>query len=260
MSAIQDLGICIRQWDWSETSQVVCVLGRETGLVRAVAKGSRRPKARYSGGLEVPSAGEFQARLKQGEGLSLLTSWDLSETFPRARTSLSAFHTALALVDVAFHSLEHADPHPAVFDELLATLRAVGESDRTDRIALLWFLWCVLSETGHRPELTIDVRTGGALGPESDWAFAPQLGGFVSSAIPDAGTGPLWRTRATTARLLRTLPSEFGKQGLSVFVAGAPSDRVETERRAARLLAQYFVEVFHCEPDALVTCLERWGS
>jgi len=255
VTVVQDVGICVRQWDWSETSQVVCVLGRESGLVRAVAKGSKRPKAKFSGGVEVPTRGEFQARVKQAEGLSLLTAWDLVETFPKARGTVSGFYAALALVDVAYHAMEHSDPYPAVFDELLACLRAVGEGERRDTLALLWFVWCVLSETGHRPELECDVRTGEAPGPEASWAFAPRLGGLVTGA-GDATSGPVWRVRGSTVKLLRGMPSVFDGGGVG-FGTFAERPETEAEGRALRLLVEYFKEVFHAEAAALRAFVER---
>ncbi len=254
VTPIHDFGICIRQWDWSETSQVVCVLAREHGLIRAVAKGSKRPKSRFSGGVEVPTRGEFQARVKQTEGLSLLTAWDLVETFPKARSTLSAFHASLALVDAAYHAMEHSDPHPAVFDELLASLRVVGDTAQTDAAAVLWFLWCLLSETGHRPDLEADMRTGEALGPETSWAFAPKLGGLVMGA-GDSATGLVWRVRGATVRLLRGMPSTFDGTGFEKWAGGKES--AETQGRAMRLLAEYFGEVFHAEAAGLRAFVER---
>ena len=42
MASVKDIAICVRHWDWSETSQTVSILCREHGLVRAVVKGARR--------------------------------------------------------------------------------------------------------------------------------------------------------------------------------------------------------------------------
>src|SRR4051812_20305466 len=71
MAAVTDQAVCIRQWDWSETSQTVSLFGRETGVVRAIAKGSKREHSRFSGGLEVMTRGEMIVHIKAGDSLSL---------------------------------------------------------------------------------------------------------------------------------------------------------------------------------------------
>ena len=39
MGTIHDQGVCIRHWDFSETSQTVSLFGRSLGVVRGLAKG-----------------------------------------------------------------------------------------------------------------------------------------------------------------------------------------------------------------------------
>src|SRR5262245_12470421 len=99
MPPITDQAICIRQWDWSETSQTVSLFSREHGILRAVAKGAKRENARFSGGLEVATRGEIIARIKPGDTLSLLIAWDLQEVFPGTRARLQSFHAAMLLMD-----------------------------------------------------------------------------------------------------------------------------------------------------------------
>ena len=44
MPIIADTAICIRCWDFSETSQTVSLVTREHGVVRGLAKGAKREK------------------------------------------------------------------------------------------------------------------------------------------------------------------------------------------------------------------------
>lgn len=230
----------MRVWDWSETSQTVSIFSREHGLIRAVAKGAKRDNARFSGGLGVLTRGEFTASLKQGEQLSLLTSWDLVELFPGARESLSAFYAGMAVLDVAHHSVHDHDPHPKVYDALVAALRSLAGGG--EQWALLRFLWSVLRETGHRPELWRDAAGGMPLEPAQAYVFAPLLGGLVNASHPDL-RGDEWRVRSQTIDLLRSV----GEGREMTACAGDP----EAVDRACRLLAAYFRECFATEPAAL---------
>ena len=90
MAAQHDQALCIRQWDFSETSQTVSLFGRTLGCLRGLAKGSRRERGSFSGGIDVLTRGEVGVILKRDRELATLTEWDTQETFPRLREDLTA--------------------------------------------------------------------------------------------------------------------------------------------------------------------------
>lgn len=246
MPLTTDQALCIRVWDWSETSQTVSLFGRTTGVIRGVAKGAKRENARFSGGLEVLTRGEFIASIKNTEQLALLTAWDLQETFPAARASLSAFYAGMTMLDLVHHAVKDHDPHPALFDALLASLRELGEPGR-DTWALLSFLWTLLVETGHQPELFQDAA-GGELTDARSYAFSARLGGLTKDTPQSEGQGAgVWRVRAETVELLR---------GLASWGAGIKEGDSAAAQRATKLLALYFREVFACELPSMRGVLE----
>jgi DNA repair protein RecO len=236
-------------WDWSETSQTVSLFSREHGLLRCVAKGAKRDHSAFSGGLEVFTIGEMVASIKTGGQLSILASWDLGEIFPAVRQSLSSFNAAFTLLDLTLHAVTDHDPHPPVFDGLLAAARALGER-RQDRATLLWFLWLLLSDTGHRPELQLDTVHGGELADATSYAFSPRAGGLTRD--DPTSDGSVWRVRAETVELLRTLAAKEG-EGPLVMIEAAPA----AIHRATRLLAMYYREVFGVEPAQVARLLKE---
>jgi DNA repair protein RecO (recombination protein O) len=232
-----DQAICIRVWDWSETSQTVTVFARAQGLLRGIAKGAKREHARFSGGFEPLTRGELVAIIKPSADLATLTAWDLQETFPALRRSLGSFYAGMYLADLVRHALQEHDPHPALFDQMLAAVRLLGTPEQ-DRRAVLLFQWATLVEAGYRPELDQDAATGGALTDARTYCFSSHLGGFVADATESTMarpiTGPIWRVRAETLGLLRSLAQDRAS------VAELPEDAVE---RASRLLAAHLREV-----------------
>ena len=64
MPVAHDQGVCIRHWDFSETSQTVSLFGRGLGLVRGLAKGARRERGSFSGGIGLLARGEIVAVVK----------------------------------------------------------------------------------------------------------------------------------------------------------------------------------------------------
>jgi DNA repair protein RecO (recombination protein O) len=241
MPTLTDQAICIRQWDWSETSQTVSIFARTLGIVRAVAKGSKRERSRFSGGLEPLTRAESIVILKPGAELATMTSWDLQEVFPSLRRSLSSFYSGIYLADLVQHSLTERDPHPALFDALLRSLRLLGEPP-TDRLAVLLFQWATLVETGYRPELDADILTNKPLADAPTYIFLPAMGGFTADPLPGehgaaVPQGPSWRMRAGTLSLLRLAGSDASGEELLAAAAG------EAGERAPRLLAFYLREI-----------------
>jgi DNA repair protein RecO (recombination protein O) len=235
---VTDQAVCIRHWDWSETSQTVSLFSREQGLLRAVAKGARRENAPFSGGLEVLTRGEMVAIVKPSADLANLIAWDLQEVFPALRRSLTAFYSGMYMADVVQSSVTEHDPHPALFDALLDALRTLG--DGRDGAAVLRLQWAALSEAGYLPELELDVARGTPLERARAYTFLPRLGGF-SASTPDSG--PAWRVRAETRDGLRSLAGDD---------PGVPADvPPETVERASRLLAIYLREVLAREMPSM---------
>lgn len=234
MPTVIDQAVCIRVHDWSETSQTVSLFSRTHGLIRAIAKGSKRDKSPFSGGLEPLTRGEMVAIIKPTADLATLTAWDLQETFPALRRALSSFYSGMYLADLVRHALHERDPHPALFDHLLESLRLLGDADR-DRRAVLLFQWATLVEAGYRPELNLDAATGAPLPDARTYAFCPPLGGFTTDADPPRPLpGPIWRVRAETLALLRAIAADP-----AAVHAAAP----ESIDRATRLLAAHLREV-----------------
>lgn len=232
MPTITDQAIPIRLWDYSETSQTACIFARESGLLRGLAKGSKRDKSNFSGGFEVLTRGEVVAIVRPSADLANIIEWDLQHIYTGARTSLAAHHAALYMIDLVYHTVTDHDPHPALFDALDAQLDRLGaQAPHAIGLALLRFQWSLLDETGYRPRLDDAPER-----PRAPLAFDPAK----SSLVPDPGPGsdsPVWRVRPATVALLKGL--ERG--------GGEPDDRTDADsiERAGRLLSEYLRHLLH---------------
>ena len=231
MGGVIDRAICLRTWDWSETSQTALLFMHRLGALRVLAKGSRRPNAPFSAGLEPATLGEVRVFPRHGTGLSTLASWDLEERYAAPRATLPWFHAASYAIEVVSSSLTELDPHPGLFDALHNVLGADPGDDPLD--AVIRVQWEALAESGHMP----DLQAGPAERPASDaqqseepagvYWFAPQMGALVTDA---RGAGEIWRVRSGTVACLRSLASEAN---------GSSEHGPITWARAARLLDAY---------------------
>jgi DNA repair protein RecO (recombination protein O) len=229
---LHDNAICIRRWDYSETSQTVSLLTRRHGMIRGIAKGAKREKGSFSGGIDLLALGEIVAIVKPGRDLATLTQWHHGRSFVVLRESLPANRSAWFMADLVHHMITDHDPHPAVFDGLIHGLDTLTPA--TSALVLLRFQMLLLHECGYAPQLDRDTETGGPLDEdESTVAFSPSAGGVVA----DTGTNDRWRVRTETLRLLRAVAA-----GEEVEPDPATLDR------ANQLLAWYFRELIGSEP------------
>lgn len=224
------MGICIRHWDWSETSQTVSILTREHGLVRGLAKGARRERAPFSGGIELLTQGEVMAVRKSSSALATVTSWDLVEPYRALRERLGAFYAGMYLADLVNHLVLDSDPHPEVYASLVTGLGGLcgsaGLSAASRERLVLWFQWSILGAVGTRPDVKRDVATGGTLQQADVVCFIPGHGGFAELG-EDEHRG--WKVRWSTIDALA---------GLGDAPEKGEAER-ESVRRAVRLLGAY---------------------
>jgi len=270
MPRFTDEAVCIRHWDFSETSQTVSLFSREHGLIRGLAKGSKREKSRFSGGIEILTRGQITAITKPSTDLATLTEWDLGEIFSALRQSLKAYYAGLYLADLLQHLVSEGDAHERLFDIFIGVLRGFGaecslaQSEKNEKVdggaeakvgmCMLAFQWAILCETGYQPVLDRDVQHNTPIHIPTDkttthtLAFSASAGGLVA----DTGERDRWRVRRETVDLLRDLNRVWDdsidadpQEGDDSFVADcidmfskrkiSPS----TVDRANRLLAAY---------------------
>ncbi|MFK7790804.1 MAG: DNA repair protein RecO [Phycisphaeraceae bacterium] len=230
MPRFTDNAICIRDVDWSESSQVVVMLTEQHGKVRGVAKGSRRNSpsaiARFSGGINLLSLGQAVLTTKPATQLASMTEWDLQDDHYHLRTNLEAQWFAMYAADLANALLADEDPHPGAFAAMQTLLRELSVAENAGQ-ALLTFQWTLLVDVGYQPELDHDVETGGALPKTKAYSFDPKLGGLTAR---NSMNDERWRVRANTVELIRTIASN---QSINSFTNDAMT-------RANRLLCTYF--------------------
>lgn len=210
MPPVQDDAICLRHYDWSETSQTVVLLTQAQGLVRALAKGAKRARSSFSGGVELLARAEIQLYSRTDKDLDLLGTWDLTDPALHLRKSLPALNAGLYAADLAAHLLDAHDPHPRTFNALVRTIESLKDPSKA-AAAILAFQLDLLHDTGLAPRLDADAITSEPLPDTPALGFDPDAGGLVPDPGPrtlkpndplDPGLAP-WRVRTETVSALR---------------------------------------------------------
>src|SRR5207244_2981136 len=96
MALTRDRCLCLRKVEYSETSQILPLLGRAHGLMRLIAKGAhRRTKAgasKFDGGLDLLDLGDAVFSLRLEKDLATLTEWSLRDGHLELRGDLRALY------------------------------------------------------------------------------------------------------------------------------------------------------------------------
>ncbi|MGI9012773.1 MAG: DNA repair protein RecO [Phycisphaerales bacterium] len=239
MPSVSDEAICLRHWDFSETSQTVSLFTRELGMMRGLAKGARRERGNFSGGIDLLTRGNVALIIKPGRDLVTITEWNLIEAHWSLRQHLAPHRAALFMADLAQRMVHDHDPHPDLYDALAMSLAAMHNPEDVFT-RLLPFLWALLTETGYQPQVnTLADTAGHAIAPDVETlAFDPRAGGVVE----DTGQPGRWRVRRETVALLQQIAAgkcDAGQHDLAI------------SERAARLLCAYIREILGMEPPTL---------
>jgi DNA repair protein RecO (recombination protein O) len=200
--------LVLRTTDWSESSRIATLWTRELGKVRALAKGGRRLKSAFESALDLLTVCSIVLLRKSSGSLDLLTEALVVRRFGHLRSDLTALYAGYYIAELLADWTEDLDPHPALFDEALATLGDLGEMDSGQRV--MRFEMVFLRELGYRPVLDRCASCQGVLSGER-LIFSPAAGGVWCGRCR-AGQHELARRPISENawRALQALESESG--------------------------------------------------
>jgi DNA repair protein RecO (recombination protein O) len=205
MALVHDRCFCLRKVEYSETSQILTLLGRDRGLFRVIAKGAhRRTKAgasRFDGGADLLDIGDAQMTDPSERELATLTEWKLVEGHLTLRSHLRSVHLALYAAELV-GLLQENDPHPEIFDLLIWLLTELA-GDRREEV-FVSFQLALLRELGYLPSLIACESCGRELASETRSWLVPHEGRMLCDHCPSPRNQRLM-VDARVLRMLQTL-------------------------------------------------------
>jgi len=193
--------VVLRRSDYSETSLILTLLTRESGLLRGIAKGAKRAKSLFDAGLEPFVRCSVVHLDRRSRGLVVLTEAAVLETFPGLRRSLPRLNAAWFAAELLPTLSVEADPVPRLYDLLVEFLECLADAEFTDALVAAFALQ-VLARTGHRPQLDRCVGCGSALSARR-LKLSARMGGFVCPGC-EGSAGGLVVVREGSAAALRS--------------------------------------------------------
>lgn len=162
MAVFADQAVVLLRYDYSETSQVIVLMTREHGKVRAIAKGIRRgTKARFAAGIDLLDIGRIiiSSRHERSAKLATVTEWRQTRSLPGIREKLFRIHAAQYTAEITGYLTEDWDPHIDLFDHFVATLLELNDASEPLPPVVAYQLE-LLSEIGSIPRFEACVVCG----------------------------------------------------------------------------------------------------
>ena len=181
MTHLKTDALVLRRTDFSETSLILAMLTRASGLRSALVKGAKRPKSPFFGALDLYSLNEVVILDRRSSELGLLTEAVSVETYSGLRRNLRAAYASHAVAELLLGLLHDNEPVPELFGLTCRTLgllaRAEPEALEAHLAAFQVQLFshlgtglildrCVLCEkplTGSPTRIAVSVTSGGVV-------------------------------------------------------------------------------------------------
>jgi DNA repair protein RecO (recombination protein O) len=196
--------VVLRRLSFGETDRVVTLFTRDLGKLSVVAKGARGPRSRLAGTTEPFTY--FNGLLAVGQNLDVLTQSEVVNAFSGLRKDLVRIGYASFFVELVDTGVEERQPHPELWDLLVAALSTLEAATTPDVLSRAFELHA-LSQLGYEPRLHECVLDEASV-DEPGAAFHPLRGGMLCArcARSTAGTVPTSPETLATLRELTLLP------------------------------------------------------
>lgn len=124
MSAEKTLAIILKVVDYSETSCVITIFSETSGKISGLAKGARRPKGPFHGGIDVLSLSQVLFLPRRSANLDLFTEARLVRRFRPCQWSLARLYAGYYVSELLLDTLE---PHAAIAELFHQTVRTLDD-------------------------------------------------------------------------------------------------------------------------------------
>ncbi len=215
-------GFVLKRMDLGEADKILTIYTPDSGKIRAVAKGVRRPGSRLGG--HVDDFAYADMLLARGRDLDVVTQSQTLDSFRQLREELWRASYGYYVAELVDNFTEERLGNEPLFD-LLITAFDLLSSESELPVVVRFFELHMLRLVGYRPELERCVRCRAEIQPETNY-FSPALGGVV---CPTCGPveGSAVQISLNALKLLRYLQrlNSFPQGGLRID----PATRRETE-------------------------------
>lgn len=150
---IQTPALVLKRFPYGDTSLIARCFARETGKLSVIAKGARRKGSPLAAGFQPLGYLALIYYHKDSREIQTVSSIDIIESWQNFSDDLVAVSMALAVLEITDKTLPEYDPHPNLFDILVAVIRAFDQNTAPKNLLFWYYQLRVLSTLGFMPDI-----------------------------------------------------------------------------------------------------------
>ncbi len=152
MSSIETEALVLKSYALAEADKIVVLLTRGEGVVRGVAKGAKRLKSRFGGGLEPFSIVQVSYYQKEERELVSINQVDLIKSYFEKAGEPEFFQKFAYLVELLIEFAPPHDPNEKLYRMAKVCLETASENPRRLDATVVYFELWILRLGGYLPD------------------------------------------------------------------------------------------------------------
>ena len=230
--------IVLHAFDYLETSRILRLMTRESGVQSVLARGARNSRKRFGSALDLFAQGSAEIQLRPGRELQSLVSFDVTRGRAGFATDVGRFTAGAMIAELALKTSSD-ESAPALFDAVEAALdRVAAATVETTITEALAGAWQIIAALGFAPALEVCANCHAELDPRARVAFSHTAGG----ALCDRCARAVMTSRALPPEARLVILDWITGEGSAVL---PPADA----RAHQRLLREFYREHLGAEKE-----------
>jgi DNA repair protein RecO (recombination protein O) len=181
MASYTTNAINLKSYNLSESDKIIVMYSREHGLIRCVAKGSRKPASKIGGMMDLLIANKLM--LAKGKNLDIVCQAEGVDAFKHIRKDINKLTYAMYCAElVSNFGMENDTNSSKIYDLLFETFKNTGLA--ANNAEIIWtvvkFQLKLMEYLGYAVELDTCVRCNEQIN-NNMYQFCPDSGGIICS-------------------------------------------------------------------------------
>lgn len=160
MGLIETEAIVLRTYNLAEADKIVVCLTRQTGVVRAVARGARRLKSRFGAGLEPFTIIALTYFEKEGRELVSIRQAEIVRSFFSLAQNAETVNALAYMSELVMEFAPPHEPNEKIYRMFRAVLEALAVSTEGLQALVRYFEIWMLKLAGFLPDLRLCAECG----------------------------------------------------------------------------------------------------
>jgi len=152
MGLIETEGLVLKSYSLAEADKIVVLLTQNEGLIRGVAKGAKRLKSRFGGGLEPFSVVQISYFQKEERELVSISHIELIKSYFEKASDPEFFEKFAYLVELLVEFSPPHDPNEKLYRMAKVCLETASENPQNLDSTVVYFELWILRLGGYLPD------------------------------------------------------------------------------------------------------------